>query len=605
MQSIGLNAVTSVDTGEFTLHIDHFAKVTETKAGTTVAVPTTTTRQGVSVDALVTTVSNGTPDPNGAVEVQFLDLFPIVRFTTPLTIGQSEFYLTYAGQRTAFLPILATAAQIDTALEGIPAIAALAPNPPIPGLTGGVTVTADAVAQAFTITFNAAGDRTQITGVGGFRELQTIDTALAAAAAGGEVVFTLGGTPSIPLPGSPTVAQLDTALDPLANGLLLGGVTVTQTNPNRFSIRYDEFGDAPQLFGQGGGTAQHEIQRLDLSQYATLANTEFTLTFVDGISATLPVTANATDIKTALNAVSTIKGVRTDNTGAINVTTVSPNVFDIDFNIFGNQPAIIGLLTKSGGTTVRLPYNATAQAIETALDAVSIADTIVTPGTAAGTFQVTYTEFGDQPNVSSVGYIHEKQKIDVYHVGSFQLSFNNQTTGTLPANATAQQVQDALNALPTVMATGKPVTVKSNADSSYNVVFGADNDQLPFSGVQFEDLVVSTGADGSGSVREIQFITAVKKGEFNSLFYRTNARLLGAITDLNELDSNVFKSFTDTNGNGILDLGLDLIHAGSFILGDIPIDGLVMAKRFDQVNTNVTPEAKLTFAGFFDNDNLI
>ena len=75
--------------------------------------------------------------------------------------------------------------------------------------------------------------------------------------------------------------------------------------------------------------------------------------------------------------------------------------------------------------------------------------------------------------------------------------------------------------------------------------------------------------------------------------------------DLNEIDSIVFKSFADTNGNGIFDLGVDVLHVGAFVLGDVPIDGLVMAKEFDQVHTNVTPEAKYTAAGFFDNDNII
>ena len=139
---------------------------------------------------------------------------------------------------------------------------------------------------------------------------------------------------------------------------------------------------------------------------------------------------------------------------------------------------------------------------------------------------------------------------------------------------------------------------------SENVVFGADNDQLSASGVQVESFAV-TSSDGSGTVREDQFLTPIRKGEFNSLFYRTAARMLGAIADINEIDSNVFKSFADTNANGIFDLGIDTLHTGAFVLGDIPIDGLVMAKRFDQTRTNVTPEAKFTASGFFDHDNLI
>ena len=147
--------------------------------------------------------------------------------------------------------------------------------------------------------------------------------------------------------------------------------------------------------------------------------------------------------------------------------------------------------------------------------------------------------------------------------------------------------------------------VKSNPDSSYTVVFSDDNDQQPFGGVQFENLGVATSVDGGASVREIQVLNAVKKGEYSALFFTTSARLLGAVVDINEIDSNVFKSFADTNANGVFDLGIDTLHVGAFVLGDIPIDGLVMANVFDQVNTNVIPEAKFTAAGFFDNDNII
>ena len=352
--------------------------------------------------------------------------------------------------------------------------------------------------------------------------------------------------------------------------------------------------------------ANREVERLDLSQYAGLADTTFKLTFNGGTTTALPVNADANQIMTALNALPSVKAARTDNTGAVAVTQLSPNVFGITFNIFGDEPNIVGLLTRGTGTTARLPYNATPSAVKTALDAVSVVGTIVSTDPTTGVFQISYAEFGDQPPVTTVNYIHEKQKIDVYQVGDFQLSFNNQLTGILPANASAAQVQAALNALSTVnQGVGKSVVVKSNPDSSYTVVFSDDNDQQPFGGVQFENLGVATSVDGGVSAREIQVLNAVKKGEYSALFFTTSARLLGAVVDINEIDSNVFKSFADTNANGVFDLGIDTLHVGAFVLGDIPIDGLVMANVFDQVNTNVIPEAKFTAAGFFDNDNII
>ena len=611
VQNLDLTNLTTVDTAEFTLHIDHFTKVDQTKMGTAVPVPTTVVRNGVVVDLITTTVANGSPDPNGSQEEQFLDLFPVLTFAGPT----GEFYLIFtpavgAPVRTAFLPALATAGQIDAALEVV--LAPLFPAPPPLPAGGVVTVTPDitGAAQAFSIVFNINGNQRLITGVGGLRELQTLDTAQVAAIAGSDMVFSQGGGSTVPLAGTATAAQIDTALDALpgATGLPnFPGVTVSQLPgiPNRFNVLFNDFADVGPITGEGGGAANREVLKLDVSQFAAVAATTFTLSFDNGTTTTvLPVTATAAEIQTALNALPEIKGTRSDNTGAVTVTTLSPNVFGITFNIFGNQPDLTGILTRGTGTTVRLPYNATPVQIEAALDAVALVDTTVSAGTTPGAPDITFGEFGDQPVITRVGYIHEKQKIDVYRVGEFQLSYNNETTAPLPANATALQVAAALNALSTVQATGKPVTVTVGADSSYNVVFGADNDQLSAGGVQVESFAV-TSSDGSGTVREDQFLTPIRKGEFNSLFYRTAARMLGAIADINEIDSNVFKSFADTNANGIFDLGIDTLHTGAFVLGDIPIDGLVMAKRFDQTRTNVTPEAKFTASGFFDHDNLI
>lgn len=593
-QNLNLANLTSVDTAEFTLHIDHFAKTDETVRGTSVPVPSATTRNGVVVDVITTTVANGTPNPNGSAEEQFLDLFPVLTFAGVTGEFYLEFPVGNTTLRTAFLPVLATAGQIDAALDAI--------------VNGGVTVAPDATApQAFSIVFNNPGNQPQITGVGGVRELQTLDTAQVAAIAGSNLVLKLGNDSTAPLAGNATAAQIETALDALPGAATLPnfpGVTVTQTNPNRFNVLFNDFADVPQLSGEGGGTANREAVRLDLSQFAGVANTTFTLNFETGTTAVLPVTATAAQIETALNALPEIKSIRSDNTGAVTVTTVSPNVFSIVYNIFGNQTDLTGLLTKGTGTTTRLAYNSTPAQIEAALDLVSLVDTKVAAGATPGNYTVTYGEFGDQPAITTVGYIHEKQKVDVYQVGQFQLSFNNETTGVLPQNATPAQVQAALNALSTVQATAKPVVVTANADSSYSVVFGADNDQLPFGGIQFEDLTATTNTDGSGTAREIQFLTAIKKGEFNSLFFTASAKMLGAIADINEIDSNVFKSFVDADGNGIFSAG-DTLHVGNFVLGDVPIDGIVMAKRFDQTKTNVTPEAKFTASGFFDNDNLI
>src|SRR5262249_9098026 len=55
--------------------------------------------------------------------------------------------------------------------------------------------------------------------------------------------------------------------------------------------------------------------------------------------------------------------------------------------------------------------------------------------------------------------------------GTFTLSFNGQTTAALAFNATAAQVQAALNALSTIAGGGGSVTV-TQSGNIYTVVFG-------------------------------------------------------------------------------------------------------------------------------------
>jgi len=173
----------------------------------------------------------------------------------------------------------------------------------------------------------------------------------------------------------------------------------------------------------------------------------------------------------------------------------------------------------------------------------------------------------------------------------------------LPSGASAADVLTALLSIPSIQALPKvnsalpPLSVTSNPDSSYTIVFDNVDGNVPFLGAdQFENFTVKTVQDGTAALTEVQILTPLVKGEFLPAAFAA-ASLVGAIVDINEVDANVFK----------------FIHAGTvysaaqrnFELGDTPIDGILMAKTFDQASANFTPEARLTAAGFFDNDNLI
>ncbi len=87
--------------------------------------------------------------------------------------------------------------------------------------------------------------------------------------------------------------------------------------------------------------------------------------------------------------------------------------------------------------------------------------------------------------------------------GTFTLTFNGQTTASLPGTATAQQVQTALNALSSVGGTGIVVTV-SVLKNVYTVTFGGSADgfkvnQMTTAGAGGALPTVATISDGGGA----------------------------------------------------------------------------------------------------------
>jgi len=172
-------------------------------------------------------------------------------------------------------------------------------------------------------------------------------------------------------------------------------------------------------------------------------------------------------------------------------------------------------------------------------------------------------------------------------------------------NASAQALENVLSAQPGVRADGgvqvvpseRTVLINGNLeqiyeDTSYQITFGQDGDLPLLSGTQFETMIISTSTPGGPSTREQQTIRYFPKSSFNPVNF-AQANLVGAIVDIDERDAKIFH---------YLDLTAPF---GEFNQGDQPLDGIVMAKVFNQATVNFTPEARLTLEGFFDNDNLL
>ena len=87
--------------------------------------------------------------------------------------------------------------------------------------------------------------------------------------------------------------------------------------------------------------------------------------------------------------------------------------------------------------------------------------------------------------------------------GTFTLTFDGQTTGPLNRNATAAQVENALNLLSSIGAAGGSVSV-TKTGNNYAVTFdggvltGADQAQMTATGANGTTAVVSTTSDGFG-----------------------------------------------------------------------------------------------------------
>jgi hypothetical protein len=309
-----------------------------------------------------------------------------------------------------------------------------------------------------------------------------------------------------------------------------GAVTVVPVDADSFAVTFNSNGDVTELSGTG---IRPEVQELDISSLVNVPGSDFIVSYNNESSPRLPGTATAEQIETALNALTTIQATGPANSGMVDVVAIpgEPGIFTITFNTNGDKDLI-------GGDAL----------------------------------------------------IHEIQIIDVLAVGQFSVSFGPNSTGRLDPNSSAADVEAALNALPSVIAVGG-VDVEPGENTSYVVTFLGDGDQLLSSATQFEPMTVNTVTAGGANAREVQQISYLSKAYFDEDTYAL-ANLVGALSDINEIDSNVFH-WIELNGTP------------GFGVGDSPIDGIVMAQVFDQRTVNFTPEAKLTATGFFDNDNIL
>ncbi len=186
------------------------------------------------------------------------------------------------------------------------------------------------------------------------------------------------------------------------------------------------------------------------------------------------------------------------------ITTVDGNPSEASLVIVSQDDAWRGPMTLSAGTRIATDANTRLDLLGAVGDATNqVLTSIITAGS------------GSQATVES---------IQVYgSSGGFTLTFNGQTTPVLPYNATAFQVQDALDTLTSISGAGGFVTVTQSAipsGSQYTVTFGdllaTTNILITGAGVPVTTTVVTAGSATLSAVQTLSVFQT--SGTYNLTF---------------------------------------------------------------------------------------
>jgi hypothetical protein len=335
-----------------------------------------------------------------------------------------------------------------------------------------------------------------------------------------------------------------------------------------------------------GSTLSPEEQVIDLRAVEAIAGASFVLKFGADTTVSLNANASDSDIETALNALGSINAA-----GGVTVTHDVAGIFRV---AFGNSVDQLDLIT---GTVVS-GFQKTAEvngsgnpadvalALQTALnDLTSVqaeGGVTVAVGDGTNTLNVIFNSIGKKPSLTAVSNVNEIQSIALYSAGEYEFTYGANKTLRLPAGSTPTDVQTALNGIAGFPAGG--VTVTNGLNNDFTFTFNDPGDFTSIKAQQFLSVDSSTFQEGTAGLREKQDINQPQR----YLFVQSKmvvASLVGGISDSTDFDPHIFK-WTDTNSNGLYDLG------------EIPTDGIIMAKNYNSATTSFIPEARFVGGDF-------
>ena len=489
---------------------------------------------GVALPLFSTSVRtmHGFVDPNDANNKAFEHQLVVA---APVDIVDNGFfYLTFKGSGTIGIPSGASAATVENRLNALNTIVAV----------GGVTVT----------TFSP--------GVY-------------------EVVFTVEGAQPLFINTAIEVPQLLNEVIHGVNRLDANEVQSIVYNPDgRFKVTFPVILAASEDIQ--GSFASGEAQVLDLKAVEAIPAAQFTLKFGSDTTTPLAFDATSAQIEAALNLLPSINAA-----GNVTVTLTSPGVFTFAFGQLADQLGVITGVVTGPENTVDVNGNDTpanvATALQTALNALpSVAaegGVTVAVAKSANTLNVIFNTAGNKPSLTAVSNVYEVQTIALLSLGEYNFTYGADTTPRLPAGSTPAAVKQALENLPGFPVGG--VTVSNGLNNNFTFTFNAPGDFTAINAQQFLGINASTLQDGTANpagLHEKQDITQPRRYLFDQANL-TLANFVGGFSDGTELDPHIFR-WTDANSNGLFDLG------------EIPTDGIILAKNYNAAHTNFIPEAR-------------
>lgn len=347
------------------------------------------------------------------------------------------------------------------------------------GVSGGVRVTEAIVAggKQYSITFDGALGNADIpqliaAGTGGATALQAttqngsraqdeIQTVTVTGTAG-TFTISLNGLTTAPLPFNATDVQVQAALNALSSIGGSAGALVNVSGDNTYS------GTVTLATNSHIGANPNTSMNLPVLQDPTpLTVAAPSLTKV-GLGTLILPNANAygglSTVRDGVLRIQNPQGVgATRNEVQIISTVGTTGAFALTFNGQTTVPLLFDT-PASGGVnpidSVQNALNALSSVKRNEIQSVSLSSIVSVATTTNGG-----GGFSEIQTVTSTG-----------NAGSYSLSFNGASTAPLAANATAAQVRNALNALPTILGVGGSVTVTSvpfgATGTKYTITFG-------------------------------------------------------------------------------------------------------------------------------------